>query len=330
MELIPESTTNLQGNTVLLEQYGFWKNGRDGSKCWDCSGFSYIVEELISSSVLNIAILQFSHVNDLIDLVPNEKLKKRFIIVDKKLKVQGKTQTILAPICEELDIEMIASFFVLEFGNKLKEHEKNMLMSFFRDLYSFLLGVTYKLSVNVDHIGMKSTIDLILKKIHRKESRYILTQLKGVLNSYQQVNNSVIKSSCKDEQIIHLFLELVEDEEYNRLSEYAYLLGYPYNMKKQLIRIKAQIKQLLYNKRFSEILSQSTKFISLVSDIKLLPKDISKIIAFDGYYPPIVNQRWIISRAQSRWYNGNPKEIRAVLDLKNKKIVIVKEECTGI
>lgn len=296
-------------NRVLLTDLGFFRRA-DTEGLWifrDGSGLQYQIEELIASGAVEISVEASDMAVEFIKMLP-PTLKKRTSIVDRRHKCLKRTQSLIAPIADELSLEIEHGAF--RFGSKTPHDLGDAATTVYFNIHPFLLGIEHELQVEIDIERLISSIQMLREKLRSPASRATIVELEGILGTYKQnsVDSITIKSDASKEHV-QLFKEFVEDQQYLRLSEEYYRLGLPDYMKRAVTLIGRLTRKLIKKPVFRETAGLSSKIVSTATKIPMPNSEMWEALLRKEYLPPIISLKRVMEKAERSWDKTRPNPV---------------------
>ncbi|NAW56349.1 MULTISPECIES: hypothetical protein [unclassified Vibrio] len=276
----------------------------------DGSFLPYIAEELISQAAYSVSF-NF-RCDNFVKSIPRA-FNDRVNWVDQA-KSQRLAISFLAPILDEFGIEYEGCEYRFKKNSFAKSNEElfncvTVVMSYLTQFYA---AVEYKLQLDIDLKAFKGCIELIMLHSRAPESRGNLAVLKGILTSYELVESpSLVHKSYAGKPVIEHFQRLSNDCDYQELSRNAHDLGYRDKTKRALELMRRFVGDILKNEKLSKGLDQSTKAISVASQIHIPDAQVAESLLNNGYLPPIISLKEQMVKAHSIWKMHSPEIILA-------------------
>lgn len=302
-----ETRSKVNHNRVLLEgiflrEISFPNGGKgaavDGSSLW------FVVEELVSFAVTDIALIGGYPAADFVDTLP-ASLKRRIVIVDKKQKCRSRADAILAPMADEFQVTLRGPG--IEFRRALDPEVQRAIAVVYFYLYTYLLGLENELQIDINLGSFKESISVLRKASRNPEFRATLAILAGVLETYspQSITTFELRSSAPD-RLVTLFQEFIADETYREMSTHTHLLGFPIHLQRSMTLLGRLAKQLVTKSPFKDLVNLSSKGISAATSLPIPTSEMYEPLLKTGYLPPIVSYGGAVQKAREAWALANP------------------------
>lgn len=294
-------------NRVLLTEIGFMRpvrvKGAPGL-VRDGSALAYQIEELIALGTMEIAIKDCPMNKAFRDNL-STKLRNRVRLIDGKQKCLSRVKALLTPMAEELCLEL--QDYSVDIKKKLDEDTQWAATHLYFHLQNFLLGVEYRLQIDIDIANMKSSVDHLRRALRSPESRAVASILAGILCTYQPISlfTAVVRPTAK-QQLISLFEEFVQDETYRHLSEESHRIGIPQRVKRAVTMLRRHAKKLISKPAFREVTDLSSKAITAATQVPVPGADAYNSLVPSGYLPPVVSLRKVSENARAVWLAQKP------------------------
>lgn len=302
------TTITLQLNKVYLPEFLFlaqYESEHQRSLFRDVTSFEFIVEAIVAYSASEIVVQSYRKKIDdrLLDNVPRI-LRKRIKFIRADIGVLKLATTILSPVFEEHHIGIIEpnGYSVRGTGEQLDEELSRDVFSSWHMLYEFLLGLKYKLEVDIDIERFRKAVSTIRQKSKNPESRANMSILEGILNCYNLGEVEclrIVPHAVKEQK--ESFISFLEDVDYEELSKANFGLGIPLHFKKYSIRIRHLVRRIVSNDRFPHIFEACSKPLMIATQVPIPSSDLVKTMMPSSYIPPIVNLEPALHQARKAW-----------------------------
>jgi hypothetical protein len=302
-----EPSSNVNHNRVLLEGIFLreidFPDGRKGAAV-DGSSLLFVVEELVSLAVTDIALIEAYPAADFVDTLP-ESLKRRIVIIDKRRKCRSRADAILAPMVEEFQVELDGPALLFR-GNLSREVQGSIAVIYFY-LYTYLLGLENELQIDINLARFKQSISVLRKASRSPEFRATLAILAGILETYSKrsLTTFELRSTAPD-RLVTLFQEFIADETYREMSTHAHFLGFPIHLQRSMTLLGRLAKRLVTKPLFKDLVSLSSKGISTATSLPTPTSEMYETLLKNGYLPPIVSYGGAVQKAREAWALANP------------------------
>jgi len=298
----------LQLNRVYLPIVGFEQKLESKYESFmysDVTAFEFIVEALVAHSASEIAVESYGEkINDrLLSYLPRT-LRKRIKFIDADRSALKLATIIFSPIFEEYHMKVDGHLLGLQ--NIAKEQlARALLVDIFCSwtfLYPFLLGLKYKLEVDIGIEHFRKAVSTIRQKSKNPESRANMSILEGILGCYNlgEIEGLRIAPHAAKEQK-ESFIRFLEDLDYEELSRANFGLGLPLNFKKYSIRIRQLVRRIVSNDKFSCMLEACSRPLMIATQVPMPSSDLVKTMVPSSYIPPIVNMEPALHQAREAW-----------------------------
>lgn len=299
------TTMPLQLNRVYLPIFGFMQYYESKYEMgWfrDLTSFEFIVEALVANSASAIALeSQGKKIDDrLLNNVPRT-LRKRIKFIDADRGALGLATTVFSPIFEEYHIEPDGYVVSITEG-QLDAQLRDAIFSSWVILHELLLGLKYKLEVDIEIEQFRKAVSTIRQKSRNPESRANMSILEGILNLYglDEIEGLRIAPHAAKEQK-ESFIRFLEDLDYEELSKANFGLGLPLHFKKYSIRIRQLVRRIVSNDEFPHIFEACSKPLMVATQVPVPSSDLVKTMVPSSYIPPIVNLKPALHQARKAW-----------------------------
>ncbi|MFA5032301.1 MAG: hypothetical protein WC614_04700 [bacterium] len=310
---------NKEYNKIFLNIPLFFRNYGENSIVADGSSLQFIIEECIALSATNIALRANSVIAEFTNNIP-EAFKKRIIIIDKKRKIAQQNHAIFEPLIEEFGLDIKGYGNAMTIKNKKVDYKlATQVFSLYRETYDFLVGMEYKLQIDININRIKKTLNTLLRISRNPESRAILSILLGIFKTYRPEMIASIKlKSQSPEYLVKLFKEFVQDETYRQLSHQVYFIGFPQYINRSFILVSRLGEKLITKSPFKQIITLSSRGVSAVKHIPLPDSEMYASLIKENYFPPIISLDKCITKAKKNWELIKPEVIPPQCILKDK------------
>ena len=295
----------LQLNRVYLPIFGFMQYYESKYEMgWfrDITSFEFIVEALVANSASAIALeSQGKTIDDrLLGGVPRT-LRKRIKFIDADRGALRLATTVFSPVFEEYHIEP-DGYAVRITNRQLDEQLRGAIVSSWVILHELLLGLKYKLEVDIEIEQFRKAVSTIRHKSKNPESRANMSILEGILSLYglDEIEGLRIAPHAAKEQK-ESFIRFLEDLDYEELSRANFGLGLPMHFKKYSIRIRQLVRQIVLNDKFPPIFEACSKPLMAATQVPVPSSDLLKTMVPSNYIPPIVNLKPALHQARKAW-----------------------------
>jgi len=309
-----QENLKLRYNRILLDHAGFFRKYKTDSGegiVRDLSSIQFLIEELVSSAVIDIGIPPSTLAFESTARLP-AVLKERVILIDKNFRSIAKLQAIFAPIAEEFGVEFKQRSLILrQSGNKVSDPLLHAIAELYYTLYKFLLGLEYELQIDIDLQSIKKAITILRQFSRSPNSRANLAILSGIFETYKpQTLTSLEFHSVAPDRLISLFQEFVQDETYRQMSVQAHSLGFPARVQRSLTIIGRLAKKFIIKAPFKQIVNVSSRVISTATHMPVPDAEMAVSLIKKEYLPPIISLKRPIQKAKETWklVKGIPEE----------------------
>lgn len=288
---------------ILAKRPGFFRTverGGDLAQVYDQSSLPYLIEEFVASAAVNIAVTATSPATlHLQELPPT--LRPRVVVVDEGGAVMKQVAAILEPLAAEFHLDFTQSGRV---SASLQTPPAVLvaLGPFVPTLYDFLLGVQYRLQVDVDLSLMQEALRIFREHARDSESRARLAVLQGAFGSYKPVKiaSLALQSGATDEQL-ERFKWFIEDVTYQHVSRDAGLLGVPEDGDRAVQLIARGFATLAKKPLFKPIVTIGSKLIAKATTVDVDAENLISALLPKRYLPPIIPLSSAYARAEALW-----------------------------
>jgi hypothetical protein len=289
---------------VLVKVPGFYRlfgapDGRSAIR-YDPASLSYVVEELVSLSALEIAITPLSparfYLNDLSPI-----LRQRVVVLDENNEARDEMRAFLGPIFREFGLTVNAMGVAGERDRNPKDLIDAMAV-ILPATYDFFLAARNRVQFEVDIARFRHSLEIVKRHSSDADARAHIAAMLGVLNTYHKVQApSLFLASAATQVHEQQFRDLVEDLAYRSLSEDAALLGIPADVKRAVRLMGRALERVMKIPLLAAGARAGTKAVLAGSGLKGVDLDLANVIAPRGYFPPIVSLSAALTRAEPTW-----------------------------
>jgi hypothetical protein len=295
-------------NRIFLNETSFFRHIRTKDS-WisvrDPITFPMIIEALISHSAGEIyisgvhATIGFNNLPDI--------FKNHIKLIDKKGKIAKLAQELFMPLYDEFDITT-DGVGTITYKKLPGREEYFSLVSIY--MYDFILGLKYNLQVDLKLNEMLNIVDGLLQVSRDRNSRAILSTIRGLFNYYElQSIYSIAPNFSTEKELVENFNILLDDVEYQLLSKENYLLGIPSKIVRAKKDIKRITRKIVSNKKFRACYKLSS--IAIQASTKIPPPTFESLQQFsqDEYLPPLINIQSIIDQVRTKYYSSKEGKV---------------------
>ena len=295
-------------NRVYLPIWGFereYETEYESGWFRDVTSFEFIVEALIAHSASQIALQSWGEERDvkLLDHLP-KSLRKRIKFIDTDFSALRFAHLVFSPVFEEYHIKPFrpGSYALTIPEGLLNEPIQEDIFHSWILLPQFLLGLRYKLEVDIDIGQFRRALSAIRQKSRNPESRANMSILEGILGCYRlgKIEGLRITPSAVKEQE-ESFIRFLEDSDYEELSKANFGLGFPPHFKKYSTRIRHLVRRIVSNDRFPHIFEACSRPLSVATQVPMPSSDLVKTLVPSSYLPPIVSLEPALHEAREAW-----------------------------
>jgi hypothetical protein len=148
---------------------------------------------------------------------------------------------------------------------------------------------------------MRQALLWLQKVIDDPDAKARIVVLNGILSSYTIGKlDSLTLRTGSEACAAQVLEELVDDAEYERLSNDYFRLGIPSLVKQAANRIRVKVRRLLSRSRFTSVLDFTAKGVATAAHVPLPDSALVRALTPDGYLPPFVGIETPVRRAAPR------------------------------
>lgn len=290
-------------NSVLVHEPPFFRAFRDGKVLIrDASSLPFILEEVVSYGAVDIAIPARSLSSLALDSV-SDVLKRRVRVIDEDFKIWEMDRTVREPIRADFGLRYFPEGGeAMTFDEKLPSQVERAVLRLEHDWYDFLLGLTFKLQIDVGITELRRSIEILRENAKTPETRAILATFAGVLSTYRTHEVGVIEMVPRaSERLVEVFQAFLEDSTYLSMSRNFHELGFPQRLKAGLSRVGTLAKRLVRKSAFKKVVGLGSKSITAATQIPLPEADLGERLLEKKYLPPIITLGHAVEKAHRAW-----------------------------
>lgn len=296
-------------NRVLILRAGFWRTSVDNDgqpiAIYDQSKIYCLLEACIATGVERLAIPAWSGLAENVSYLP-PALTDCIDIVDKDNEAVEKFRAFCGPIYEEFGSQLLItpSMPCARHEREIIDQElQGALHFFFTEVFEFFLGMEHKLQISTQPSRLQSITNDLLSYCRSPESRANLVRLMGILATYRQeaVDTLCFKSEASAAHVTH-FLQLIEDEYYQKLSREAHLLSHG-DLAARLAKVRRFAKKVVTRTPFKQLYSLAARIVAASQGLPVPEAEMLASLFGDPYLPPAAPLTYYSARSQLRGYD---------------------------
>ncbi len=315
---------NLPGRHYTVEEDGKSNQGVS----IDGSALTYFVEEFIARSAVRVAIgPHFSFSNNFKEYLT--KLYRGRVYFPNIARPLKKCKAFLAPVYDEFGVEFDGASLT---GPSNKDDvfdrrvpdcefllEPHPIFELSLMLLDYFLAIEENLQVELDLDKLIKYTKQIKSKAKSPETRYKLSILESIWSSYVKLNISgIVVRSEANQEIIDLFLRLVEEDLYLELSMSQNLARQPKYRERALNTSRHLVESIIKNKKYKNIFNYGQRIFSMISSIPMPSLELLECFTRNAELPSISSFSEVRKVALRNWLLQMP-DIIPVSDDINKQ-----------
>lgn len=298
-------------NIILLDRPPFFREIDSSTRSRDASSFSFVIEELISYGVVDIAIPKTSLSIYALDLLPTP-FKERINIIDKKNSILEKALSLSSSILNEFGLKL-DGYSAIRIEKKINNELEHALINVHSAIYPFLLGIEHRLQIELDIDSVRNSISIIRNHCKNKKLIPTLVTFLGVFSTYQKQNlDSIAMKSVAPERLTDIFGKFIDDVYYKQMSSEFRSIGFPTLLEKSKINIARISKKIFQKPLFKQFINLTTKTISAATQVPLPDSELGEALITKNYFPPTIDLSKAIDKAKKSWEKAGPDYIKLV------------------
>lgn len=221
--LLPSITDKLFFKIKMFPNFHDGKPQYDFKK--DIFALTFLTETLIAQGAVELALTKSSSLSKAVHELPLG-FKNRIKLIDTNT-ISSQVRTFLVPMGKEFGVSVdewlsaeedsFKNIFNYMYINSSSYEEKAIYKSLYcvsESLYALLIGMEYKVCIDINIAETKTAISHLRNVSANKEARAYLAQLSGLLHSYsgKQVNSIGIKTEPTVSENVKHFRYFIKDD----------------------------------------------------------------------------------------------------------------------
>lgn len=291
-------------NRVLFTGALGWTDIKGGFSV-DGSSLSFIVEEIISLSAVEILIPNYLPAAEFIDTL-DPRIGARVNVVDA-IERHNQFMSLLAPITEEFSVDYDGSFAC----GVTDKTVQRFLQDLYFNLDNYLLALHYKAEVDVDIEKLRRSTDGLRVLSRNPAARAILANLSGIFNLYTTVDVTGLKTirPIDHSTLIESFNELLDDSAYIDATRDSHAFGFPSQIRRSVDLAREHLQKVVRHPRFKHLFNLGGKVITVATGAPIPNADAVGDLINVGFLPPIVDIDHAIRRGRDMWKQAKVEPI---------------------
>jgi len=293
----------------------------------DYSVYPFLVEELVSVGVSQIAVVSGTGQAEMLPVLSNF-MKDRIVIIDPSINIK-QVSSLFDPIADELGATFqfppVPTYGVSvtrdkPISNKATSEDKicTICAQLYPDFFKLVLGMQYELEIEFDIIRAKQHLLFLRDHLRSREARDLTAILSGVLSNYEEMELDTLEFITPAHNSFRkVFEDLLNDSNYRNMSQSSYGLGVAACVDEAKKAFAASAQKVNNNSKFAGVFRQSSRKIQVARSTSNLASQASVSEDMASYMPPILPFNSVRKRAQETWLRVKPAPIPSHTPPKN-------------